>query len=203
MVAEHTPDPGTLRYWLDREIGPREPLELRDAERARAVAPIATDVLACEGVACLRIGRDFVEVTRHAWAEWDALGREVARRLAAFLESGVPAVLEAPIGARDRASEESALARLRVALDERVRPLVAAHGGDVALLGLRSGVVELELRGACADRPGALGTLQHQIATQVMRACPEVREVVARSSRMDPSSPGAPVHVRLPRPARR
>lgn len=50
-------------------------------------------------------------------------------------------------------------AEIEQVLEEKVRPMLRSHGGDIRLLDTADGVVSVELSGACAGCPSAdLGT---------------------------------------------
>lgn len=62
-------------------------------------------------------------------------------------------------------------------LEERVRPYLHSHGGEVQLLGCEDGVVSVRLTGSCAGCPAAdLST--RQFLEETLRAeLPEVQRV--------------------------
>lgn len=50
-------------------------------------------------------------------------------------------------------------AEIEQVLEEKVRPMLHSHGGNIRLLDITDGVVSVELNGACAGCPSAdLGT---------------------------------------------
>jgi Fe-S cluster biogenesis protein NfuA len=62
---------------------------------------------------------------------------------------------------------------------KQIRPALQADGGDVELVDVNDGIVELRLKGACAGCPMATMTLQHGIERVLKEQVPEVKEVVA------------------------
>jgi Fe-S cluster biogenesis protein NfuA len=69
---------------------------------------------------------------------------------------------------------------LQQVIEERVRPLLQRHGGDLELLEITSdGLVKVRLVGACATCPGAQQTLSEMVEAELKEACPEVNGVVA------------------------
>jgi Fe-S cluster biogenesis protein NfuA len=70
----------------------------------------------------------------------------------------------------------------REALDaalEYIRPAVQADGGDIVLLGVDDGRVELEMVGACGGCPLSMMTLKAGIERILKDRVPGVTEVVA------------------------
>ena len=61
----------------------------------------------------------------------------------------------------------------------KVRPMLAADGGDVQLVDVTDGVVKVKLTGACGGCPMATMTLKGGIERALKEEVPEVKEVVA------------------------
>jgi len=61
----------------------------------------------------------------------------------------------------------------------RIRPALRADGGNVELVDVKDGVVQVRLAGACGSCPMAQMTLKHGIERAVKEAVPEVKEVIA------------------------
>ena len=70
------------------------------------------------------------------------------------------------------------LEQIKVVLDERVRPFLKEHGGDVSVIGYEDGVLQLKLLGQCAGCPAASLTNEMIIQEEVTKAVPEVKRVM-------------------------
>ena len=67
---------------------------------------------------------------------------------------------------------------IRAVLDEKVRPLLRAHNGDIELVEIgKGGVVRLRLLGACAACMGAEQTVNDVIVAGIRESCPWVSDV--------------------------
>jgi len=67
---------------------------------------------------------------------------------------------------------------IQAVLDEKVRPLLRAHNGDIELVGVeQGGVVRLRLLGACAACMGAEQTVSDVIVAGIRESCPWVTDV--------------------------
>jgi Fe-S cluster biogenesis protein NfuA len=67
---------------------------------------------------------------------------------------------------------------IQAVLDEKVRPLLRAHNGDIELVGIeQGGVVRLRLLGACAACMGAEQTVNDIIVAGIRESCPWVSDV--------------------------
>lgn len=62
---------------------------------------------------------------------------------------------------------------------DKVRPILVRDGGNVELVGVNDGTVELRLTGACAGCPFSTMTLKMGIEKILKEEIPEVKEVVA------------------------
>lgn len=61
----------------------------------------------------------------------------------------------------------------------KIRPMLVRDGGNVELVGVNDGTVEVRLTGACAGCPMSTMTLKMGIEQILKREVPEVKEVVA------------------------
>ena len=61
----------------------------------------------------------------------------------------------------------------------KVRPTLIADGGNVELVDIKDGIVQVRLTGACGTCPMAPLTLKMGVEPAIKSAFPEVKEVVA------------------------
>jgi Fe-S cluster biogenesis protein NfuA len=64
-------------------------------------------------------------------------------------------------------------------IETRVRPAVAADGGDIVFRGFEEGVVLLQMQGSCSGCPSSTATLKHGIENMLKHFVPEVQSVRA------------------------
>ncbi len=62
---------------------------------------------------------------------------------------------------------------------EKIRPMLVADGGNVELVDVNDGTVEVRLTGACGGCPMSTMTLKMGIEQMLKQEIPEVKEVVA------------------------
>ena len=75
-------------------------------------------------------------------------------------------------------SEE--IKRIEAVLDEKVRPTMRAHGGEIQIDRLENGVLYVKLLGQCAGCPSADLTTENLVEMELKTALPDlVRQVVA------------------------
>ena len=66
--------------------------------------------------------------------------------------------------------------RIQRALDS-VRPYLRSHGGEVEIVDIDDGIVELRLRGTCDGCPSSSVTLKHAVEKAIYSYAPEIIEV--------------------------
>ncbi len=63
-------------------------------------------------------------------------------------------------------------------LDEKIRPSLREHGGDVKIISLTENILRVKLTGRCSGCPAAHMTNESLIASEVMQAMPGIKDVV-------------------------
>jgi Fe-S cluster biogenesis protein NfuA/nitrite reductase/ring-hydroxylating ferredoxin subunit len=122
----------------------------------------------------------------------EGLHAEALRRLVRALKSD-PAALAAM---KQAATDEVVYAVLRrhgilkPSLTERVeaaldgvRPMLAAHGGDVELVAVRPPIIEVRFTGACDGCPASALTFHAGVKKAVEEACPEITDILQLKGR--------------------
>jgi len=75
-------------------------------------------------------------------------------------------------------TEDRITAQVREVVD-LLRPDIQADGGDVEVVGVQDGVVEVRLRGACVGCPSSGMTLQHGILAALKARIPSITDIRA------------------------
>ena len=73
---------------------------------------------------------------------------------------------------------ELEISKIEKVLDERVRPNLAQHGGDIEIEKLEDGVLHVRMHGQCSGCPSAELTLENLVNTELKEAFPELKDVV-------------------------
>ena len=191
IETETTPNPSTLKFLPGKQVMPSGTRDFASPEDAEA-SPLAQALFDTGDVTGVFFGYDFVSVTAAPGADWSALKPQVVAVLldhfvsqaplfAASAGNGiaVPAEDEADEGALDDDGTEEIVAQIKELIETRVRPAVASDGGDIRYRGFRSGVVYLQMQGACSGCPSSSATLKHGIEGLLKHYVPEVSEVRA------------------------
>lgn len=68
--------------------------------------------------------------------------------------------------------------KIEAVLEEKVRPSLLAHEGNVQILEFTDGILKIRLTGQCAGCPSARLTTEELIGKTVMDELPQVQDVV-------------------------
>ncbi len=182
IQIETTPNPQTLKFLPEREVLESGAMEFVSREAAK-VSPLASALLANDGVNSVFFGKDFVSVTKNETSEWAHLKPFILSSILEFFQSGQPLVVEGEVAGNAHADHEGPdseiVEQIKQLLDTRVRPAVAQDGGDIVFHGFEKGIVYLHMRGACAGCPSATMTLKMGIENLLRHYIPEIAEVRA------------------------
>lgn len=180
VQIERTPNPEAVRILPGIPLASGATIELQAGDTTAGV-PIATALLAIDGVTSLLIGRDFVTVVRASPdISWDTLKPKLLLAVADFLLSGEPAVAVSrqPEMVNDFGHEEVAV-HIQEVIDRFVRPMLARDGGEATLIRFdgSEGIAYIRMGGACGGCPSGKITLERSIEQTIKRYVPEVARV--------------------------
>ncbi|WP_181706264.1 NifU family protein [Chthonobacter rhizosphaerae] len=184
IQTEATPNPATLKFLPGRVVLDGGPREFRSPEEATE-SPLAEALFQVPGVTGVFFGYDFITVTKTD-ADWPRLKPAVLGAIMEHFVSGRPILNagdeeEAPGDEDFDPADGETVATIKELLETRVRPAVAADGGDITFRSFRDGVVYLNMRGSCAGCPSSTATLRHGIQNLLKHFLPDVQEVRAVS----------------------
>ncbi|MEL6362949.1 MAG: NifU family protein [Pseudomonadota bacterium] len=189
IQTEDTPNPQSLKFVLDQTLlADGQPGFDFPSAAAADHAPLAAVLFEIDGVESVFIGSDFVTVTKGESADWPVLKPHILTSLSDHLTAGRPIIVEAsaptPKGPatplEDYEGEDREVVEQIIELiDTRVRPAVAADGGDIVFQHYepKTGIVFLSMHGACQGCPSSTMTLKAGIENMLKHYVPEVVSV--------------------------
>lgn len=183
IQTEATPNPSTLKFLPGRSVLSDGTMHMPDPESAKK-SPLAEKLFGIDGVAGVFFGADFITVTKGA-AEWPHIKPAILGAIMEHYMSGQPIVrAEAALAPDDSGefyepADADTVATIKELLETRIRPAVAADGGDITFRGFKDGIVYLAMQGSCAGCPSSTATLKHGIQNLMRHFLPDVREVQA------------------------
>ena len=181
IQTEQTPNPATLKFLPGRTVLEIGTADFTNAEEAEGRSPLASHLFGIEGVAAVFLGADFITITKSPEKEWHFLKPAILGAIMEHITTGLPVISDVPATEvmQDSGEDSEVVFQIKELLETRVRPAVAQDGGDIVFEGFDSGVVYLQLRGACAGCPSSTMTLKMGIENMLRHYIPEVTEVRA------------------------
>lgn len=73
---------------------------------------------------------------------------------------------------------KSLLKRVEKVIEEKVRPALGEHSGDIAIVDLKDGVLKVRFLGQCSNCPSANLTLESVVKSEIEAALPEIKDVI-------------------------
>jgi len=186
IQTEATPNPEVLKFLPGRTVLGEGTRDFRSPEEA-AASPLAAELFGITGVTRVFFGPDFITVGKHDAVDWPLVKAPILAAIMDHFTSGRPLFAE---GADDAAGGHDddvvyegdtaqIVAEIKDLLDTRIRPAVAQDGGDILFnrFDAETGVVWLNMRGACAGCPSSSATLKAGVENMLKHYVPEVTRV--------------------------
>ena len=180
IQTEDTPNPETLKFIPGNIILKTGTAEFSSKDVA-SDSPLASRLFEIDGVSRVFLATDFISVTKDPQLEWNNIKPSILTGIMEHYSTGLPAINET----EDKNSESNniedseTIKQIKDLLETRVRPAVAMDGGDITFCSFESGVVTLQMKGACAGCPSSTATLKMGIENMLKHYIPEVTEVRA------------------------
>jgi len=153
IQSRETPNPNGRIYVCDRMLAHGPPLFFDNQDQA---PPFARQLLGIEGISAVLFRENTLTVERVSNAIWDTLDSQVDIGLKSyFLACG--RVLTNADSSNFRTPLENEIMDV---LRETILPGIHRDGGDLNLIGVRDGVVQVSLVGACRSCPASSITLK-------------------------------------------
>ena len=191
IQTEDTPNPQSMKFSPGQPVLDEGALGMDfPTFESAAASPLAQILFEVDGVMGVFLGADFLTVTKTETVEWNHIKPPLLGAIADFLTAGLPALNEGAQGAGAgeatpledyEGDDRETVEQIIELIDTRVRPAVAADGGDIVFRHYepRTGVVFLAMHGACAGCPSSTVTLKAGIENMLKHYVPEVVKVEA------------------------
>ena len=193
VYAESTPNPGVMKFVVNRAIIQGDSLEFMNIDEAKN-APLAVKLFHFPFVKEVFIAKNFVSLTKYDLMEWDEIVLEIREFIREYLADGGVVIEEVQeAGSKEDVqdtaqqpeeiiSEELGEIETRIVeiLEEYVAPAVESDGGNIKFISYEDGKVSVLLQGACSGCPSSTVTLKQGIENMLKQMLPTlVNEVVA------------------------
>ena len=193
VYAESTPNPGVMKFVVNRAIIQGDSLEFMNIDEAKN-APLANKLFHFPFVKEVFIAKNFVSLTKYDLMEWEDVVMEIREFIREYLADG-GVVIEEVQEAGSKEDVQDAVqqpeeiipeelgeieTRIVEILEEYVAPAVESDGGNIKFISYEDGKVSVLLQGACSGCPSSTVTLKQGIESMLKEMLPTlVNEVVA------------------------
>ena len=180
IQTEDTPNPETLKFIPGTIILQTGTADFSNKDIA-SDSPLASRLFEIDGVSRVFLATDFISVTKDPQLDWNNLKPSILTGIMEHFSTGLPAINETENKKFESNNNEDSetVKQIKDLLETRVRPAVAMDGGDITFCSFESGVVTLQMKGACAGCPSSTATLKMGIENMLRHYIPEVTEVRA------------------------
>ena len=180
IQTEDTPNPETLKFIPGNIILKTGTADFSSKDVAMD-SPLASRLFEIDGVSRVFLATDFISVTKDPQLDWNNLKPSILTGIMEHFSTGLPAVNETENKKFETNNNEDSetVKQIKDLLETRVRPAVAMDGGDITFCSFKSGIVTLQMKGACAGCPSSTATLKMGIENMLRHYIPEVTEVRA------------------------
>jgi Fe-S cluster biogenesis protein NfuA len=182
IQTEATPNPQVLKFLPGRQLLPGGSREFATAAEGDA-SPLAQALFDVVGVRRVYFGDEFLTVSKDPDSDWAHLKAPILAAIMDHFTSGLPLLRDAATEGHDDTVYEGEtaqiVAEIKDLIDTRIRPAVAQDGGDILFSKFEpdTGVVWLNMRGACSGCPSSAATLKAGVENLLKHYVPEVTRV--------------------------
>ena len=165
IQTEPTTEPETLKFLPGRSVLEGEDVSFADEDAAQR-SPLAARLFQLEAVTGVSLGSDYVAVGKTAEADWQLLKPAIFGIIMEHFLANKPVLLD---------DGDALAAEIRDLIETRIRPGLAAEGGDIRFHEVSDGVVLLELVDNGLATPAF--TLQIRAENTLRHYLPEIAAV--------------------------
>lgn len=196
IYAESTPNPSALKFVANKTL-------LADGATAQywnkaeaKSSPLATRLFDFPFVKAVFISYNYISITKSDQVLWEDITLELREFIKAHINEGKAIVTELPqqhvhtdssfketktIYTEHVAPQTETEHKIIEVLEQYIRPAVEQDGGLITFKSFESGIVTVQMKGACSGCPSSTMTLKAGIEGLLKRMVPEVQEVVAEA----------------------
>lgn len=178
LYTEITPNPSTLKFISDHIFLSSGTSDYPEGSSLES-SPLAKKLYAFRFTKGVFIGRNFITVTKAEEFKWEDLIPLIKDSIRSFIETGMPAVIKSEETVPSAENDDEVVKKIKLLLEEQIRPAVAMDGGDIIFQSFEEGIVRLKMQGSCSGCPSSTLTLKAGIEGLLTRMVPEVKQVEA------------------------
>ena len=177
IQVEKTADDQTYRFITSVAISAQDKT-YSEADQATA-SPVAHKIFGFPWTAQVRVGQNFVEITKQDWVDWAVLEEPLLGLLTEHF-SGRENIEEnpQPVAKKEKQLDSPEAQIIQKLIEEQINPALSSHGGYVVLHSVEEGTVFLEMGGGCQGCAMSYQTLKEGIEGAIIQTVPSIKTVV-------------------------
>ena len=182
LYLESSPNPNSLKFVANFMLVPEGlSFDFPDKESAKD-SSLALELFNFDYIKRVFIMSNFITVTKDENVDWDIVEKEIKTLIHGYLESEQAVINEnATPSNQIEEDDPETVKKIKVILDEYVKPAVEQDGGAIIFDSFNDGIVKLQLQGSCSGCPSSTITLKAGIENLLKSMMPEVQSVEAES----------------------
>jgi Fe-S cluster biogenesis protein NfuA len=176
--GEFTADPAVCRFVTNVPLVEAGWTLVFRAPEEATESPLMAAIFADGAIAAATVQGEAIVLTKDSPDHWPKVAQRLLPLMKEHLARGdaIPAALVERL--KSQPAGESMARVIAEALERRINPALAAHGGWVRLVEIRDRDVVLEMGGGCQGCSASQQTLRHGVERVIREVCPQVREIV-------------------------
>jgi Fe-S cluster biogenesis protein NfuA len=180
IYTESNPNPGSLKFVLNHQLISEGSVDYPSIAEAKD-CPLAIELFQFNFVKRVFITSNFITITKANEVEWFEVAPMIKTFIKGYLEEGKPLFKdEVKINSvQINENEPEIVGKIKLILEEYVKPAVEQDGGAINFSSFEDGVVKVSLQGSCSGCPSSTVTLKAGIENLLKRMIPEVKEVIS------------------------
>ena len=176
---EDTPNPETLKFIPDSKLDIKKSIFI-DKSNIGSAGPFAQAIFKIDGVKSILLDSGFISVTKKEKESWEILRTIITSKISSLLNKKENIENLKSFENKTETTKKLSVTEKKIVnlLEEKVKPVVASHGGEISFHSFKKGTVFLELKGSCAGCPSSTATLKMGIENMLKHYHKDIKEVV-------------------------
>lgn len=168
-------DPMRCTFQVDRPVLPGKSFYFGSPLRGKG-SPLIERIFQIGSIESVHVSHDQIHIVKTTDDEWRIVGKQVGAAIRETLAASDPPI--SPAVFDDMLSPERIRELVAQVLESQVNPMVASHGGHIALHGVEGNDVHIEMSGGCQGCGMATATLKLGVERLIREFVPEVGDIV-------------------------
>lgn len=181
IYLERNPNPNSLKFVVNYQLVSGGKIYDYPGVESAGDSPLAQMLFEHDYVDRVFIMNNFITVTKKETISWNEIQEKLRQEILEYLANDNAVVNEDTLSRENPSNEDESEVetRIRILLEEYIKPAVEQDGGAISFHSYHNGVVKVLLQGACSGCPSSTITLKNGIENLLTSMIPEVKAVDA------------------------